>query len=133
MENEKLLSLSDFEWASTARYIVYISSVAGLSEINSNHVVSFPLGRIGPKRLLHQKELVLFRLEGNKKSIEKFVGKHRDALDDNELAVLRSLYLQYKNNIEMVKGHIDAIGTCIVEIELGILKAKESEQDDVLF
>ncbi len=129
MSNEKMLSLADFEWASTARYIVYISSIANLKEINSNHVISFPLGRLGPEKLLKQKERVLFVLEGNKVSIERFVGERRSELDENELAVLRSLYMQYKSNIETVKGHIEVIGTCMVEIELGILQSQEKEED----
>ncbi len=62
-------------------------------------------------------------------SIERFVGERRSELDENELAVLRSLYMQYKSNIETVKGHIEVIGTCMVEIELGILQSQEKEED----
>lgn len=133
MLSKKLLSLSDFEWASTARYIVYISSVANLKEINSNHVISFPLGRLGPVKLLKQKENVLSILEGNRTSIERFVGEHRAELDDNDLAVLRSLYLQYKGNAETVKGHIDIIETCLVEVELDIFQSKEAGEDEAVF
>ncbi len=133
MSSEKLLSLEDFEWASTARYIVYISGIANLREINSNHVISFPLGKMGPAKLLKQKERVLSLLEGNKTSIERFVGKRKNELDVNELAVLRCLYVQYKGNIETVKGHIEVIGTCLVEIELGILQSQEVDENDQLF
>ncbi len=133
MSSSKLLSLSDFEWASTARYIVYVSNIANLREINSNHVISFPLGRLGPEKLLKQKEAVLILLEENKASIERFVGKHRDELDENEMAVLRTLYLQYKSNAESVKGHIDIIASCMIEIELGIAQAQEVDSDDALF
>lgn len=133
MSERKLLSLADFEWASAARYIIYISSVANLKEINSNHVVSFPLAKMGPEKLLSQKEAVLLALEGNKSSIERFVGEHRGDLAAEELAVLRSLYMQYKGNVEIVRGHIGIIGTCLVEIELGILQSQEVGSDDGLF
>ncbi len=125
--------LADFEWASAARYIVYITRAAGLSEINSNHVISFPLARIGPDRLLKQKKRVLSVLKGNKAGIERFVGAYRAELNASELTILRSLYLQYKDNEETVRGHISVIEECMVEIEIGILKSKEEGEDDTLF
>lgn len=133
MSGEKLLSLADFEWASAARYLVYISSVANLKEINSNHVISFPLGRLGPDKLLKQKERVLFLLEGNKSAIESFVGEHRNELVPNELVALRSLYVQYKGSIETVKSHIKIIKDCAVEIEFSFLRSGEADKDDALF
>ncbi len=132
-DKKPLKSLADFEWASATQYITYISSVARLSEINSNHIVSFPLGRLGPDKLLKQKQRVLILLEGNKKNIERFVGERRSQLDENELAVLRSLYVQYKGNIETVKGHIKCIDECMVELKLSLLKLKEKQEDEFLF
>lgn len=133
VSSKKLLNLCDFEWASTARYIIYISSIANLKEINSDHVICFPLGRIGPEKLLKQKVRALAVLEGNKANIEKFVGEHKGDLGSDEMAVLRSLYLQYKGNEEIVNNHIAVIGTVVAEIELGILQSKEEEGDDWLF
>lgn len=133
MSSIKLLSISDFEWASTARYIMYISSMANLKEINSNHVISFPLGRMGPDQLLKQKENVLLALEDNKTNIERFVGEYREELDKNELAVIRSLYLQYTSNAKTVNGHIDIIAACMTEIELGILQSEVDKEDEPLF
>jgi hypothetical protein len=133
MSSKKLRPLADFEWASAARYIVYVSCIAGLREINSSHVNSFSLTRLGPEKLLKQKERVLLLLEGNKASIERFVGEHMSELDDNELAVLRTLYLQYRDNVETVKGHIDFIGVCMVELELVLLKQEEGGPDGKLF
>lgn len=129
MSSSKLKPLSDFEWASVSRYISYISSIASLQEINSNHVISFPLSRVGPEKLLKQKGRVLIALEGNKASVERFVGEHRSELDDNELAVLRTLYMQYRDNIETVKAHIDFAETCIVELELTLLQARGVSED----
>ncbi len=128
-----LRCLADFEWASATQYIIYVSSAARLSEINSSHVVSFPLGRLGPEKLLKQKQRVLILLEGNKKNIERFVGERKSQLDENELAVLRSLYVQYKGNIETVKGHINYIEECEVELELALLKLQEKKEDDYPF
>lgn len=133
MSSNELKSLADFEWASVARYIIYISSAAGLKEINSEHVFSFPLARIGPDRLLRQKKRVLLLLKGNRSCIERFVGVYRSELNDDELAVLRGLYLQYKDNEETVEGHIGVIEECIVEIEVGILQSKEGVENDMQF
>jgi len=129
----KVLSLSDFEWASAARYIIYVSAVAGLQEISSNSVVSFPLGRIGPDKLLKQKERTFIALEANKRAVERFVGEHNRDLGEKEMAILRSLYLQYKSNAETVRNHIRAVGECMVAIELGILGSKEGGEDADLF
>ncbi len=128
MSNE-LKHLSDYEWAGVARYIMYISNAAGLREINSNHVISFPLARLGPDKLLKQKKRALLLLVANKAAIERFVGAFRAELDDDELAIMRSLYLQYKGNEETVREHIAVIETCIVEIEMGILQSKEVDDD----
>lgn len=133
MSDQKLLPLAAFEWASVARYIIYISSIANLKEINSNHVVCFPLARMGPGKLLKQKEAVLLVLEGNKRNIERFVGEHKAELGCDELAVLRTLYMQYKGNAGVVREHIDITHTCLVEIELGILQSQEVDGDDSLF
>ncbi len=72
-------------------------------------------------------------MEANRASIERFVGAHKDELDEDEMAILRTLYLQYKGNAETVRGHIDIIATCMVEIELGVLQSKEADSDDALF
>lgn len=133
MSKMKLLSLSDFEWASAARYIMYISTVAGLAEINVNRVNSFPLGMLGPDKLLKQKRAVLAALEGNKSRVERFAGERRKSLGKEELSVLRTLYMQYKGSAEVVRQHIDVIETCLVEIEMGILQSQEVDSEDELF
>lgn len=133
MSSGRLLSLCDFEWASVATYIVYFSSVAGLAEVNSDHVISFPLGRLGPEMLLKRKERVLTVLEGNRASIERFVGDRRDDLSEDELAVIRTLYLQYKASIETVRGHIEIASVCLIDGQAGFSSSDEGEADDQLF
>lgn len=128
-----LKHLKDFEWASVARYVGYIASIAGSSEINANHVVSFPLARLGPDKLLKQKKRVLALLEANRAGIERFVGNRRSHLDENELAVLRTVYLQYKSGAEMVRRHIVFLEDCVIEAELTLLRMEEAGQDDLLF
>lgn len=133
MSNGKLLTLSDFDWASAANYIIYISRVAGLREINSNHVISFPLARLGPEKVLKQKRRVLALLEENKASVERFAGEHKGDLGRKELAILRTLYLQYKASIETVTDHIDVIGIIVAEVELEILQFGEEDGNGELF
>lgn len=133
MASGKLLTLSDFEWASAVHYIVYISRVAGLREINSNHVISFPLGRLGHEKLLKRKERVLASLEENRASIERFAGEKREELGDDELAVIRTIYLQYKANIETVKGHIEAIEVCLSEVRADIFHLTGEDDNEPEF
>lgn len=128
-----LKRLKDFEWASVTQYIIYISSVAGLKEVNPRHVVSFPLGRLGPDKLLKQKRRVLLLLEGNKACVERFAGSCESELDENEMAVLRSIYLQYRSSIETVSRHIFLLTTCLTGTQLSILQSEEEAQDDLLF
>lgn len=129
MSNVKLKHLADFEWAGVARYIVYVSAASGLQEINSNHVNSFPLARLGPEALLKQKKRVLLILAGNRTGIERFVGRYKAELTRDELSVLRSLYFQYRDNEQTVRDHIGVVGQIIVEIEVGILQSKEIDND----
>jgi len=133
MIDRELLNLSDFEWASVARYIVYISSIANLKEVNTSHVHSFPLGRLGPKKLLKQKERILGVLEANKACIERFVGEHKGELDEGEMAILRTLYIQYRGNAEQVTGHIDAIRVFEVERQMFSAEVGEVTEDEELY
>lgn len=131
MSDAKLLKLCDFEWASTARYIMYISAIAGLKEINSSHVISFSLARLGVDKLIKQKKAVLVLLEGNKRKIERFVGEHKDDLDGNEIAVLRSIYVQYSSSEVTVREHIDFAEQCMAEFEVARLDLQVEEKDDL--
>lgn len=126
----QLKSLSAFEWASVSQYIVYISSVAGLKEFNSSDVISFPLAKIGPVKLVARKVCVLAVLEGNKKQIEMFVGKNEGKLEDGEMSVLRGMYLQFVRSIETVEEHIRAARLYLdAESPESFLNLKEMEND----
>lgn len=131
MSSGKLRSLADFEWASAVRYIVYVSCVAGLREINSYCVNSLPLARVGPEKLLNQKKRVLSLLEGNKARVERFVGEHKEELGVNELSVLRTMYLQYRADVETVNDHVKFIERCIEEVQTPLLQSEGEGQDDL--
>ena len=109
MNDRKLKHLVDFEWATVARYMVYVSAVAGLKEINTDHVVSFPLARMGYSRLSSRLKRILSVLEGNVKALETFAGRFKGELTENELVVLRTIYVQHARSIETVKGHMKAV------------------------
>lgn len=128
----QLKPLSAFEWASVSQYIVYISSVAGLKEFNSNDLISFPLAKIGAEKLLSRKERLLVLLRGNKKRIERFVGDRKEELGEGELSVLRSMYLQFKRSIETVEEHIRIAGLYQEVAGTGLFPSEET-QDDLPF
>ena len=107
MTDLKLVSISSFQWASVAQYMVYISGAAGLHEINTDHVYSFPLARMGGERLVNQKRKVSGLLSENLQSLERFAGCHKDDLEESEMSVIRGLYRQTKMWIELIEGHIN--------------------------
>jgi hypothetical protein len=108
MTDRRLLSMADFEWASVCRYVVYISQYIGLAEINSSRVNSFAMSRDGYVKTIRRKKKTLGIVRLNMKLLERFVGKNRDGLDDEEMAVIRSMYRQYAANAETVSRHIRA-------------------------
>ncbi len=131
MPESELKSLSSFEWATVGRYMVYISCVAGLKEINSNHVYSFPLTQVGTIKLIARKTRVLAQLGGNMTALERFVGIHREKLEDDELAVIRSLYCQIKTWAEIVGGHLETAREFDAQEQLELTGV--AEEDDVAF
>jgi len=128
----QLKPLSAFEWASVSQYIIYISSVARLVEVNSNDVVSFPLAKIGPKKLAARKERVLALLKSNEKQIERFAGARKEELGDSEMSVLRSMYLQFKRSAETVEEHL-RIARLYEEVSGAELFSVEEDEDDYPF
>lgn len=133
MTEIKIRPLADFEWASVTLYIVYISGVMGLSEINCNHVNSFPLARIGPDKLLKQKERTLALLKGNKSKIERFVGERKSELEEGEISVLRSMYMQIGGLIDLVERHIGATEMYMADYAETLLDALEEVENEPLF
>lgn len=133
MTDKELKHLSDFEWASVAQYIVWVESAAGLSQINSSHVVSFPLARMGIDRLRLRLNRVETALLCNIAALERFVGERKSELTSNELAVLRTLYIQYKRNVETVKGHLEQVEACAMSEAGELWPEEKGAQEDELF
>lgn len=133
MKNDKLKPLSAFEWASVSRYIIYISRAAQLQEINSNDVVSFPLARVGVEKVLVRKVRVLASLEYNQQRLECFVGLHKGDFEDNELSVIRSLYLQFNRSIETVNEHIGVAKSYREALAVDMSLVDVEVQDDIPF
>lgn len=125
-----LKPLSAFEWASACQYIVYVSSVAGLEEINSSHVVSFPLCRMGAEKLVGQKERVLRSLVENRRSIECFADVNRGELGSGEMSILRSMYVQFRDWILIVEEHLRVANLYLEEPEPDLFEASEVEASD---
>ncbi len=106
MKGSGLRPMSDFEWASVAQYVTYISGVAKLVEINLNQVNSFALARVGPDVFIKIKRRVLAALKANKKRLEIFVADHLEELNASEKSVLRTMYLQIRDCEQTVERHI---------------------------
>lgn len=107
MGDAKLLSISHFEWASVAQYIVYVSAVANLVEIDDSCVHSFRLSVYGPGGLVKRKTKMLSILEGNIARLERFVATFKESLEPVELVVIRGIYRSHMDCVSIVKRHID--------------------------
>lgn len=132
MPEKYLQPISAFEWASVAQYIVYISGAAGLQEVSSSHVLCLPLARMGPEKLLSQKMRVAMVLKSNLRSLEGFVGRFENELEDTEMSVIRGMYRQIRDNLETVAGHMKTIEDYARSSEKGMFEQSE-EKDDAPF
>lgn len=132
MQERKLQPISAFEWASVAQYIIYISGAAGLKEVNSGDVLCLPLAKIGPEKLLSRKMRVALVLKSNLRSLEGFVGRFEDELEDNEISVIRGMYRQLRDNLETVSGHMELIED-FARTEYTGFYDQEEEKDDTPF
>jgi len=111
------LRLSDFEWASAARYLQYVSVRAGLVEFSLDQCHNFRVsGRSdnGPTkegfRRLHRKKVALRKVvTENNASLERWVANRQEGgqrLEPEELAVIRAFYNQNKGLISLLGEHI---------------------------
>ena len=132
MPDKRLQPISAFGWASVAQYTVYISGVAGLLEVNSDHVSCLPLAKVGPTKLLARKLRMATILRSNLKGLEVFVEKHKDDLGLNEMSVIRGFYRQYKENLETVEGHMEIIENYAQSLSKDMFQQSE-EIDDTPF
>lgn len=105
-EAKKLKTISDYEWASVARYIVYVSACAGLIEISSDAIYSFRIGQSGPASLVRRKKRARDCLTKNMELISEFVARNDDELQDDERGVIRGMYRTQAEGWSTVEGHI---------------------------
>lgn len=133
MSDKTLLSLSSFEWASVSQYIIYISSVAGLTEVNTNEVICFPLARFGPHKMIARKEKVLAVLRENRAKLERFAARKQQELGEEEMSVLRSIYRQFSGSIDTVEGHLIVAKAYQDELDVGLFNEEIGGGDDELF
>jgi len=95
--------------------------------------MSFPLSKVGSGKLVGRKTRVLAQLEANLQRLEKFVGRYKEALEDAEMAVLRTIYLQYKRNIETVVEHLRVARLYQEAKDAGFFPVDEEVEDDLPF
>lgn len=133
MSEKYLQPLSAFEWASVAQYTVYINGAAGLQEVNSIHVLYLPLAKVTPQKLLARKMKVATALKSNLRSLEGFVGRFRDELEDVEMSVIRGMYRQFQDNLKTVEGHMDVIEDFARTSHPDMFKQTEVKEDELPF
>jgi len=115
MSGKKLLSISDFEWASAAQYIVYISTLADLRETVVGDVFSFRFGKGGAQGLLGKKLKTLSLLQGNRRKLERLVGEKEKELGRNEIAVIRGMWQGISRSHEVVRVQADTLKEMVEE------------------
>jgi len=133
MAERKLQPISAFGWASVAQYTVYISGVARLLEVNSDHVNSLPLARMTPQKLLSRKLRTQVILRSNLRALEVFVEKYKADLGLSELSVIRGFYRQYKDSLETVEGHMQIIENYARSSDKSMFEQTHEKSDDQPF
>lgn len=114
----RIVRMSDFEWACAARYIEYISVTLQLNDIDMERVLGFRLRNTATRectiaslrQLARQKERFLEVVTTNSEKLTNWVRERQHegyVFEQEELAVLRSLYKQYTAVIELLDDHVD--------------------------
>jgi hypothetical protein len=107
MSNREVKSVSDYEWASSARWLVWFSDTCGLDAVSISKVYSFKIDQGGIDKLIRHKRLTLARVKSNKSKIEAAVGRMQDLLGEDEMVLARSVYRQYAVWERMLQEHVD--------------------------
>ncbi len=130
---KRLHTISEFEWVSGARYIMYVSSVAGLGEVSSNAIFSFRVGAGGVLTLYKQKVATMNIIERNMDLLARFAGKDVDSFEDAELSIIRGLYRTWKDALDIVKSHVEACRVMGAELADRSLFNLEEGKDEIKF
>jgi len=130
---EAVKTLQDFEWGSIARYMGYLEQVMGLTVIDDGQVNMVRMPKAGPSALIREKEKLLGRLRENARLIEVFVGRNRDALEEGERVVLRTMYRRNSYCIGTVLDQIEVIQKYVEVVESGFMECLQGEEYDGLF
>jgi hypothetical protein len=128
----KLMRVCDFEWASVCQYMIYLSAMAELKEINFSGVTSFPYVTVGGEGLKSRKQRTLRLLEFNRTRLEVFVAERKDSIEDVELAVIRGMYRQLVESEKTVQGHLGTIERLMVRECQAMDLGREGENKDEL-
>lgn len=129
------MRLSDYEWSSLAHYISYVEIVTGMTQVNTGVLYSFKAGKRGFPGLAKRKAKAMAVLGENRRLLCVWVDLHRSELDNEELVVLRSMYRQISEAIDMVSEHEKRALELAKFIQLDAMDIVESEgeNDDQLF
>lgn len=98
-------SIQDYEWGSVGQYMRWVEHVLGLVDIDSSHVLSFPLGKLGVEKLVARKLRTEAVLRDNLEKISTFVQNHENELQESERVVLRTIYRQTLNWAKTCEEH----------------------------
>lgn len=130
MSEAKLMSISDFLWASAAQYMIYIGNAAGLVEVSASHINNFRLGKKGVQGLLAQKLGTLSVLQENRRKLERIVGRKSEEMGPNELAVIRGMWHSINEAYMTVDVHCGQLRELeeIEQTEANLFDAKEEEE-----
>lgn len=104
-----VLHVCDFEYASYARYQVWLSSAIGLKEINEHHVYSVRVQNGDIQRLIERKQFTLEMVRYNMDLISKWVGRNKEQLHEEDLVCCRSVYRQHSVVKDVLMSQIDRL------------------------
>lgn len=128
-QNDKVMHISDYEWASACQYIVWVSTQIGIKDVSASDVFSFPVSRYGPKLLIARKVRTQALLQENMDAILDWVHEYKQELTQDEMNIVRGIWRSMLDSKELVAEQIERIQKIVdtQEVEYMDLGGNEDE------
>lgn len=136
MTNEgqsSLKRMSDFEWASAARYMAWLELNLGIEQVDFGKVYSFRIGNGGITCLRETKKRQLSKVKIGIATIEAFAGLNKEELAPEELVVLRSMYCTYRAAIDTINEQLQRVEVMAKAKEASIFSQEEEGESEIPF
>lgn len=128
--------MADLEFTSVAQYLGYVERSALIVEYSLSAIFSFRVDHRGVRGLIARKERQLCILRENNSKLADWAKNSGLHVDSKEMVMLRSLYLQNREYVSMVEGHVSKARKLAAYSQSSLLRevvSPEVEYDELPF